>query len=76
MAARELSEGKEGKALEGPGVFAYNSSILFGKLAQLVRAPRSHRGGPGFESLIFHVVNALSLRSKGLGIFYVQAGLF
>ena len=27
----------------------------FGRLAQLVRAPRLHRGGQGFESSIAHV---------------------
>lgn len=26
----------------------------FGELAQLARAPRLHRGGQGFESLILH----------------------
>ena len=30
------------------------SSALFGHLAQLVRAPRLHRGGRGFESLSAH----------------------
>ncbi len=28
--------------------------ILFGRIAQLARAPRLHRGGPGFESLCAH----------------------
>jgi hypothetical protein len=28
--------------------------FLYARLAQLVRAPRLHRGGPGFESLSVH----------------------
>ena len=28
--------------------------LFYGELAQLARAPRLHRGGQGFESLILH----------------------
>ncbi len=37
------------------------------RLAQLVRAPRLHRGGPGFESLSVHpapVVQWIELRTS------------
>ena len=33
--------------------------LLGGRVAQLVRAPRLHRGGPGFESLRAHHVSTL-----------------
>ena len=32
-------------------------TVIAGRLAQLARAPRLHRGGRGFESLIAHPVN-------------------
>jgi hypothetical protein len=47
----------------GPGDFLTNSlakgiirllMYAFGRIAQLVRAPRLHRGGQGFESLFAH----------------------
>ena len=48
---------------------AYNTSE-YGGLAQLVRAPASHAGGLGFESLILHhTVRARTC--KGSGTFFV-----
>jgi hypothetical protein len=32
----------------------YNRDHVIGRVAQLVRAPASHAGGPGFESLRAH----------------------
>ena len=32
----------------------HNKKSFFGRLAQLVRAPRLHRGGPRFEPVIAH----------------------
>ena len=50
------------------------SVFRFGGLAQLVRAPASHAGGLGFESLILHHTvrtrTRFSMR-KGLGTFFV-----
>ena len=50
------------------------STFRFGGLAQLVRAPASHAGGLGFESLILHHTvrtrTQFSMR-KGLGTFFV-----
>ena len=46
----------------------------FGGLAQLVRAPASHAGGLGFESLILHHTVRTRTRffmKKGLGTFFV-----
>ena len=47
---------------------AYNTSE-YGGLAQLVRAPASHAGGLGFESLILHqtVRTRTLLCEKGFG---------
>ena len=38
--------------------------IATGRIAQLVRAPRLHRGGQGFESLCAHMQDSLSKRSQ------------
>ena len=50
------------------------STFRFGGLAQLVRAPASHAGGLGFESLILHHTVRTRTRffmKKGLGTFFV-----
>ena len=39
-------------------------SLLDGRLAQLVRAPRLHRGGRGFESLSAHPLFCLAVISR------------
>ena len=39
-------------------------SLLDGRLAQLVRAPRLHRGGRGFESLSAHPLFCLVVISR------------
>ena len=36
------------------GMLRTISGVFIGRLAQLVRAPASHAGGPGFESLRAH----------------------
>ena len=36
----------------------YNGVHAIGRVAQLVRAPASHAGGPGFESLRAHHLSA------------------
>ena len=49
------------------------STFRFGGLAQLVRAPASHAGGLGFESLILHHTVRTRTRffmKKGLGTFF------
>ena len=48
--------------------------MTYGRLAQLVRAPASHAGGLGFESLILHHTVRTRTRffmKKGLGTFFV-----
>ena len=50
------------------------SVFRFGGLAQLVRAPASHAGGLGFESLILHHTVRTRTRffmKKGSGMFFV-----
>ena len=50
------------------------STFRFGGLAQLVRAPASHAGGLGFESLILHHTVRTRTRffmKKGSGTFFV-----
>ena len=50
------------------------STFRFGGLAQLVRAPASHAGGLGFESLILHHIVRTRTRfftRKGSGTFFV-----
>lgn len=50
------------------------STFRFGGLAQLVRAPASHAGGLGFESLILHHTVRTRTRffmKKGSGAFFV-----
>jgi hypothetical protein len=44
-----------------PPVVYTQERLLVGRVAQLVRAPRLHRGGPGFESLRAH--HSLSLQT-------------
>ena len=39
--------------------------LLGGRVAQLVRAPRLHRGGPGFESLRAHHVHFVQTGDMG-----------
>ena len=49
-------------------------TFRFGGLAQLVRAPASHAGGLGFESLILHHTVRTRTRffmKKGSGTFFV-----
>ena len=40
--------------LNNPYIIITGKIIFHGRLAQLARAPRLHRGGRGFESLIAH----------------------
>lgn len=40
-------------------LFVYNIKHVYARLAQLVRAPRLHRGGRGFESLSVYIKKAL-----------------
>ena len=39
--------------------------LKFARLAQLVRAPRLHRGGQGFESLGVHSIHAEQAKTEG-----------
>ena len=53
---------------------ALNKTTKYGGLAQLVRAPASHAGGLGFESLILHHTVRTRTRfftKKGSGTFFV-----
>lgn len=56
--------------LDKPACRRYNISRRHGRLAQLVRALRSHRRGLGFESLIFHHYSLIRTRFSGFGYLF------
>ena len=64
----------KGRAIIVTFQFGTNKTSEYGGLAQLVRAPASHAGGLGFESLILHHTvrtrTRFSMR-KDLGTFFV-----
>ena len=64
----------KGRAIIVTFQFGAHNTNKYGGLAQLVRAPASHAGGLGFESLILHHTvrtrTQFSMR-KGSGTFFV-----
>ena len=64
----------KGRAIIITFQFGTNNTSKYGGLAQLVRAPASHAGGLGFESLILHHTVRTRTRffmKKGSGTFFV-----
>ena len=64
----------KGRAIIITFQFGTHNTSEYGGLAQLVRAPASHAGGLGFESLILHHIVRTRTRfftRKGSGTFFV-----
>lgn len=72
--SRDHHAGNIGCAIIITFQFGTNNTSKYGGLAQLVRAPASHAGGLGFESLILHHTvrtRTQFFMKKGSGTFFV-----